>query len=329
MSDGTLLCLSQCGDTYEPAPGNRVYSFASHDQGETWEKPKQVYPETGESVYLTEMYVLDGTVHAFLQVHNGRFLNMRCVHMESKDNGKTWLDVGAPPFFPSFCFIRGMLPLGSGDIMLAYQHFPISEEENTRLVVSNHNISDCRQQRAVWDARIDHIENGVLVSADRGKSWQRFRGPDIPIKGNTGRNWAWTEPTLAELPDGVLVMLLRVCGSGVLWRSESKDRGRTWTAASRTTIPNPNNKPKLIPMDGGRIALIHTPNPKIGFENRNPLSIWISDDDLKTFKQKEVVTEFPGCYCYPDGFYENGHLLFTIEINRHEILFIDCDVRTK
>lgn len=28
----------------------------------------------------------------------------------------------------------------------------------------------------------------------------------------------------------------------------------------------------------------------------------------------------------PDGFFENGHILFTIEINRHEILFFDCEM---
>lgn len=39
-----------------------------------------------------------------------------------------------------------------------------------------------------------------------------------------------------------------------------------------------------------------------------------------------MVTDFPGSYCYPDGFYEEGHILFTIEINRHEILFFDSQV---
>ena len=28
----------------------------------------------------------------------------------------------------------------------------------------------------------------------------------------------------------------------------------------------------------------------------------------------------------PDGFCENGHFLFTIEINRHDMLFSDCEL---
>jgi len=326
MPDGNLLCVSQCGDVTEPAPGNRVHAFLSSDHGDSWQDLGLVHPETGEAVYVTEVMVLDNVVSAFLQVHSGRFLNMRCVVMQSRDSGRTWTNAGSPPYFPTFCFVRGMLPLANGEIILPCQYFPISREENARLVLSNHNITQIAHQRAIWDADIDYVGNDVIISADRGKSFHRFAGPRIPIKGDTGRGWAWTEPTLAQVSDGRIVMLLRVDGSGCLWRSESKDQGRTWSEALRTEIPNPGNKPKLVPMPDGRIALIHTPNAVPGFSNRYPLSVWISHDDLATFAIKEVVTEFPARYCYPDGFYENGHLLFTIEINRHEIIFVDCKV---
>jgi len=327
VPDGSLLCVAQCGDVSEPAPGNRVYAFHSGDDGGSWEKTGLVYPESGEAVYVTEVMVLDGVVSAYLQVHNGRFLNMRCVVMQSRDSGRTWTDAGAPPFFPVFCFVRGMLPLTSGEIILACQYFPISPEENARLVQSSASIAEVQQQKAVWDAEIDYVGNDVIISADRGGTFQRFAGPRIPIKGDTGRHWAWSEPTLAQLSDSSIVMLLRVGGTGCLWRSVSKDNGRTWSEAERTDIPNPGNKPKLIPMPDGRIALIHTPNPeKTGFWNRHPLSLWISDDDLATFGDKRIVTDFPGSFCYPDGFFEDGHILFTIEINRHEILFFDCEV---
>ena len=52
-----------------------------------------------------------------------------------------------------------------------------------------------------------------------------------------------------------------------------------------TTIPNPSNKPKLIALPNG--------------------------------------TQFPGAFCYPDGIYEDGHIMFSIEYNRHDILFVD------
>lgn len=326
MANGGLICVSQMGDVTEPAPGNRVYALLSYDEGEIWTKPSLVYPETGEAVYITEVTVRNGVISAYLTVHSGRFLNMRCVVMRSYDHGITWVNENAPPHFDSFCFIRGMIELKSGALMIPYQYMPVDEAENARLVIASHNITDPLKQKAVWDARVDKIENGVLISLDDGLTYERCVGPCIPIKGDTGRNWAWTEPTIAELSDGTIAMLIRVCGTGALWRSDSKDGGRTWSEAVKTDIPNPNNKPKLIPLPDGRIALIHTPNGTPGFSNRNPLSLWISSDDMRTWPDRRVISDFPGYFCYPDGFYEDGKIYFTIEFNRHEILYIVCEV---
>ena len=43
-----------------------------------------------------------------------------------------------------------------------------------KLVIASHNITKVVQQRGVWDAAIDHVGNDVIVSADRGKTFQRF-----------------------------------------------------------------------------------------------------------------------------------------------------------
>lgn len=324
--NGNLICVSQCGDVTEPAPGNRVYVFISQNNGETWDKPFKIIPETQEAVYCTEVMVLDGSIKAFLSIHNGGFLNIRCVVMESIDSGKTWINIGAPPFFDSFCFIRGMIHLQNGEIAIPYQKYPITKAENLRLLLLNQNITDFRFQRRIMDARINHVENGVLISKDKGKTFMKYKGPDISIQGDTGRMWAWTEPTLAQLSNGTLVMLLRVCRTGRLWRSESNDNGRSWSEVIPTDIPNPANKTKLISLEDGRIALIHTPNSRFGMANRWPLELWISDDNMRTFNDKRLLSDFPVSFCYPDGFYEDGKLLFTIEINRHDILFFDCQI---
>ncbi|MDR1599099.1 MAG: glycoside hydrolase [Oscillospiraceae bacterium] len=317
MPDGSLLCVSQVGDVTEPAPGNRVKTFRSMDDGDTWKTPQPVYPETGEAVYVTEMNVVDGVVRVYLEVHSGRFLNMRCVVMESRDSGHTWTDAGSPPFFPAFTFFRGLLQLRDGARLLPYQHMPVSPEENARLVIANHNIADFRQQKAVWDADVYAIQNGV-IRWDAGCDTPTLcKGPDTPVKGRSGRSWNWSEPTLAELPNDGVAMLLRVNGSGCLWRSDSHDGGRAWEEATPTNIPNPGNKPKLLNLPDGRIALLHTPDPK----RRYPIALWLSDDGMKTWGDKRVVSDFPNRYDYPDGFSEGGDIRFTIEINRHEILF--------
>lgn len=326
MPNGDLLCVSQCGDVTEPAPGNRVYYFLSHDNGETWSKPSLIYPENGQAVYVTEVHELGGVIRAYLQIHSGRFLNMRCVVVESNDNGATWVDGGAPPYYPAFCFIRGMLRMSNGECLIPCQYFPISCDENARLIIASHNIKEPKLQKAIWDAEINHLENNLLITNNEGKTYSHFKGPEIAIKGATGVDWNWTEPTLAELSDHKIVMLIRVNHTGCLWRSESKDYGRTWTEAIPTDIPNPGNKPKLLNIPDGRIALIHTPNPTCGMSGRNPLAIWISSDDMQTWSEKKVISDMPLVFCYPDGFYEDGHILFTIELNRHEILFVDYEL---
>lgn len=316
--NGELICVSQCGDVTEPAPENRVYVFHSKDDGESWSAPQLIWPEDGQAVYLTEVMVLGDEITVFLTLHNGSFLNWRCMMIKSRDSGYTWQQAGPPPFFPTFTFMRGMIQLQNGDILIPYQHYPITEEENQRLLA----------QGLKWkDSNIDRVENGVIKSKDGGKTWTHHQGASIPMKGDTGRNWVWSEPTIAELPDGHIGMLLRVCGSGKLWESYSCDGGETWSEAMPTQIPNPGNKPKLISIPGGRIALIHTPSAGRGLLARTPLAIWISDDGMKTWTYREVVSDFPGSFCYPDGFYRDGHLLFTIEFNRHDILFIDHGIK--
>lgn len=317
MPNGELLLVSQCGDVSEPAPGNRVYVFHSRDEGETWSRPALIREDDGRAVYQTEVTVTGNRVIVYLTLHNGRFVDWVGDRLVSEDCGHTWTSIGPLPGYETYAFPRGGIRLRDGGLMMAVQRYPISAEENDRLR---------REGRMVFDADIDRVENHVLVSRDDGAHWEAFRGPDVPMKGATGRKWVWSEPTILELRDGRIVMLLRVCGTGCLWRSESRDGGHSFTPAEPTDIPNPNNKPKLLRLQDGRIALIHTPNSTLGFAGRNPLAVWLSEDEMETFSDRRVITDFPGVFCYPDGFSEGGHVLLSIEYNRHDILFVDADL---
>ncbi|MDD4773669.1 MAG: exo-alpha-sialidase [Eubacteriales bacterium] len=300
--------MSQCGDVTGPAPGNRVFFFHSADNGDTWTKPRSIYPEDGNAVYITEVSEYKGVIRAFLTVHSGKFLDMKCVVMESRDSGYTWENIGSPPFFDTFTYMRGLIVLRDGTLLQTYQHYPISGEENARL-------KSMPGIKGVWDSDIKYVESGVLLSADEGKNRTKGGHVRTPLKQQGAPNWAW------DRAEGRLMMLLRICGSGKLWRTESADGGRTWSG----DIPNPSNKPKLIRLDERCVALIHTPNPNTGSRNRFPLEIWISDDRLKTWGYKHTVSNFPGSYDYPDGIAEkDGKVMrFTIEFNRKEILFVE------
>lgn len=316
MKNGELLLICQCGDVKEPAPDNRVYVFHSQDNGVTWSKPELLIPEDGRTVYLTEVMVLDDVVTVFVTTHNGSFLNWKVELVVSRDCGYHWASEGAPEYFPTFTFYRGMIRLQNGNIVIPYHHYPVSEEENARLFAANLS----------WrEAQISAVQNGVIISEDGGKTYTLHEGPELSFAEEGNGRWVWSETTVVETEPNHLVMLMRT-NLGRLYRTDSLDGGHTWCKAQPTDIPNPCNKPKLIALENGHIALIHTPNSQIGMDHRNPLSIWFSKDGLNTFYRKHIVTEFPGSFCYPDGFYEHGHILFSIEYNRHDIFLFDHEV---
>ena len=312
-ANGELVCVCQCGGVTEPDIENRVLVYHSKDNGETWSGGEKIYPEDGNAVYCTEMTVHGDTLTAYLTVHSGRFLIWNCVMMRSRDNGYTWENCGNPPFFPEYTFIRGELRTRDGRILLPYQHYPIPREERDRV------LREEGAQALVLRAKTPYCESGVLISADEGRTYEKYRACRMDLSDH----WIWSEPTVAELSDGTVVMLMRCCLSGRLYRCDSHDGGKTWGEVCETDIPNPSNKPRLIPLDNGRIALFHTPNPtsqKGVWGKREPFEMWISDDDMKTWHEKIRLTDFPGNYDYSDGFYEDGHIHLVIEHNRHSIL---------
>ena len=312
-ANGELLCVCQCDGTYEPAPENRVYAFHSADNGETWSKKESIYPEDGQAVYATELTVFGDEITAYLTVHSGRFIDWKCCMMKSFDNGYTWKNYGTPPFFPEYTFMRPTLVKRNGDILMPYQYYPVTREEHDRLL-----YEETKPKKFIGtNTETPYCESGVLYSTDGGKSYEKYTA----CRMDQSAGWIWSEPTVAELSDGSVAMLMRKNQTGWLYRCDSKDGGRTWGEYYQTDIPNPSNKPRLIPLDNGRIALLHTPSATLG--KRFPLELWISDDDMHTWSEKIRLTDFPGSYSYSDGFYEDGHIRFVIEHNRHTILYFD------
>lgn len=220
MENGEMLCVSQCGDVTEPAPGNRVYVFHSEDEGENWSAPAPIRPEDGQAVYLTEVACFPGRVVVYLTLHNGAFLNWRSECRESTDNGYTWRSVGPLAGEETYAFPRGVIRLRDGRYMMACQHYPITQEENDRLL---------REGLRWLHADIDRVENRILVSNDEGRTWRYVGQATLPMPGEIGKRWIWSEPTILELNDGRIAMLLRVPGTGRLYYAESHDGGATFT----------------------------------------------------------------------------------------------------
>ena len=179
----------------------------------------------------------------------------------------------------------------------------------------------------VPDPAVSPLEDGsfkdgvnlVLSSEDEGDTWSRSNAIG-PLRG-------WNESNLVELSDRRLCMLVRAATDApCLRRSISLDRGRTWSDWERTDIPNPGSKIRLFRLRDGRCALLHNPCAIPGV--RNPLALWISDDDMQTWSYQRVITDFPGQLAYPDGFVDDDErwIHFAIDYNRHDLIAISSRI---
>ncbi|HEY8390329.1 MAG TPA: sialidase family protein [Clostridia bacterium] len=162
--------------------------------------------------------------------------------MKSYDSGYTWVNAGATPYLETYTFVRGQITLKNGTILIPYQRYPVTQEQNDWLKAQN---------TYVWKAGLKYVHSGVLLSYDGGKTFEKGGEVDTLIEGK----WVWSEPTIIELSDNSLVMLLRMDGAGCLYRSNSYDGGKSWSEPEKTDIPNPGNKVKLLKFDDGPSGL--------------------------------------------------------------------------
>lgn len=91
-----------------------------------------------------------------------------------------------------------------------------------------------------------------LVSDDEGVTWQRSNLIDL---GGHGHHDGATEPTVAELGDGRLLMLIRT-NLGCFWQAFSEDGGRYWRTIGRSTLDASSSPGQLVRLQSGRLLLV-------------------------------------------------------------------------
>jgi len=144
---------------------------------------------------------------------------------------------------------------------------------------------------------------GVENDDDRSRFW---------ITSDNGENWEITgpvegvpnlHPTIIQREDGSLLAYLRPEGNRIA-RTESTDRGRTWTSAVETDLPNPGAAIDMVKLRDGRVVLAYNDSPDV----RTPLTLALSEDEGETWPHKrdlihEAGREFhyPAIIETPDG----------------------------
>jgi sialidase-1 len=143
----------------------------------------------------------------------------------------------------------------------------------------------------------------TYASGDQGRTWQRSNVIDL---GGIGHHDGAIEASLVERQDDSLLMLMRT-NWGRLWQADSIDMGHTWRPLGPAGLDASAAPPIMERLASGRIVIAwnrfhwHETEdyPPAGGDlqwsatrtsnNRQELSIALSDDDGRTWSKPEVV----------------------------------------
>ena len=179
--------------------------------------------------------------------------------------------------------------------MMLVPRQPMALKSRARWILPAQGAPENGQQRAV-----------VYYSDDDGEHWKRVMLPVIPRPGlrwpHKGLRWenCGDEPTVAELSDGRLYMLIRTA-QDQFWESFSADAGESWTTPEPSRFYGTITSPLLFTLSDGRLLAFWnntTPLPEVdhslspglneaersgqyedAFTNRDALHAAISEDD--------------------------------------------------
>ena len=188
-----------------------------------------------------------------------------------------------------------------------------------------------------------------FVSDDEGQSWRRSNLIDL---GGHGHHDGAIEPTVAELSDGRLMMLIRT-NLGFFWEAFSTDGGRYWRTIQQSQIDASSSPGHLVRLHSGRLVLVwnrrdpegsvwplRKPGPASEVPaswHREELSIAVSEDDGKTWSRPIVMARLKdGELSYPYVFERrDGELwviagwAFTKRFKRKEATHLGLEIREK
>lgn len=335
--NGDLLLAWTTGADKEPADDNCAVLSRSTDGGRTWTEPRLLVPSReGMQGVITNMYRTRDNKMVIYGAHlppQMKYTQWHYFCMVSEDSGHTWSDP------EPFLLRGGHGSLGQGEIPLTLPdgralyvgHWyrkrerplvaPAAELAHATTLEQAEAMPEGEGRKAGSFA--SHLQGIQAYAAPHDHS-TRFE----PLGFVFDRPLGLIEPTTIRLSDGTIAVLMRADWGGYLWRTDSHDNGRTWSKAYQTEIPNPSSMVDLVRLADGRIALIHNPvGGKVGERaRRDPLAVWVSDDEMKTWSIKANVIA-GGALAYPDSIVlDSGKLVFGYDRDRRQVRFVEVHV---
>lgn len=193
-------------------------------------------------------------------------------------------------------------------------------------------LAGASTEAGIWTAYADRSEDG-------GKTWE-LTAPvrislsekhaevhsDIPLSKQSFSGRGVIQPTLWESAPGRVHMMLRSSES-FIFRADSEDGGRSFSAPYSTGLPNNNSGIDVARMEDGLLVLIMNPT-SVNFGPRCPMVAMTSADNGKTWNEELILenrvdpeTGKPGEYSYPCVIADGKYVYVTYTWNRRTIAY--------
>jgi hypothetical protein len=333
LPDGSLCCAFFTGGGSDGDLRNVVAAIHSDDDGVTWSQPEVLKQLPNQAVWAPSMMVHAGRAHIFWFSSSDRHRYRKVNHLLSTgSDGRTFTE--DQTILPGWNGERGVdvrrgTVLRDGRVLLPIAWMdPVRDFDPDTWVDQGTNR---RYGNFGWGgvAQNNQYCVGVMEANDAFTEFTRHGRVTKSMPGWEIPGVPFFENTIADLGDGKVAMLIRADLTNQLWRTDSPDGGRTWGEPRPTEIPNPGSKPRIINLPDGRIVLFHNPNQKDyddvrahSHKYRTPLEMWISDDGMDTWQQRETLVPAPALAQYPDGFYDHdAHCIYLVWENDRTISF--------
>jgi len=271
-------------------------SLTSADEGASWSEPRTIYAGKGPGLPAEGGLALktrDGViVYVYMDRSTfrwswdeakreaGRDARLDVWVIRSLDDGKSW--TGRRRIFKGYCgALINMIQTRTGELVAPVQ----------RLLRDPSRHAIC-----------------VYVSRDAGRTWDHSNIIDL---GGHGHHAGAMEPTVVELRDGRLWMLIRT-NLDRFWEAYSSDRGMSWRVIGPSQIDASSAPGYMLRLASGRLALAwnrlcpagRDSYPRRGGDcnlcevaaswHREELSLAFSDDDGRTWTDPVVILRVEG-----------------------------------
>ena len=268
LDNGDLL-IAYYGGEGEYKGDTAVYGLRK-EKGETaWSRPEIIADTPNRSEGNAAAWQApDGVVWLFYVTNYGpTWSDARVKYKISKDGARTWSDSHLLAFEPgTMCRSRPIL-LNDGDYLLPLYHETGDDREGTASDTCSYFLRYNPKARTWTATNRIYSKMGNLQAS--------------PV----------------QIDDNYLVAYIRRGGrfgplpEGVLYRSESRDGGRTWSPGGATEFRNPNSAADFIRLRNGHLLLVFNDNNQ---GERMPLTVAISTDNDRTFPHRRNIVNRPG-----------------------------------